>query len=76
MASQKTSWKKEDLRAVEKYGFRFDGVTHGTHVRLRHTGSGKVVFAALTPRAGCLDKNLVATLKRVDRQWRLGNNQL
>lgn len=55
------------LKKVEPIGWRFDGITNGSHVRLVHTSGRKIVTSA-TPGDRRAMKNAEALLKRIARE--------
>jgi hypothetical protein len=57
-----------DLLADERnQAWRFERHTGSTHLRLRHV-SGRVVVAANSPSDGRAVKNLLAQMRRVERE--------
>lgn len=60
---------KELERLAEPFGFTFDGVTNGGHLRFK--GPGGVVFAAATPSCHRHNKNFVRDVKKVSAAARL-----
>lgn len=46
----------------------YDGHTGSTHIRLRHLQTGRCVIAAATPSCIRATKNLVANMRRVERE--------
>lgn len=53
---------RELKKLAEPFGYKFDGVTKGGHLRFR--GPGGVVFASATPSCRRSSKNFVREIKR------------